>query len=125
MNYILFQSCCKAYEYLGFIMEKEQSFKAAADNYEMAWKYGNKNSPQIGYKLGFNYLKAKRYVDAIDIAQHVSHSAQSRRCLHKLLSMRGICIPKFTDIFISCWELPSHWKREDNSISNRLINLIL
>lgn len=53
-------------------MEKEQSFKAAADNYEMAWKYGNKNNPQIGYKLGFNYLKAKRYVDAIDIARHVS-----------------------------------------------------
>jgi len=57
---------------MGFIMEKEQSFKSAADNYEMAWKYGNKNNPHIGYKLGFNYLKAKRYVDAIDIAHHVS-----------------------------------------------------
>ena len=57
---------------MGFIMEKEQSFKAAAQNYELAWKYGNKNNPQIGYKLGFNYLKARRYVDAIDIARHVS-----------------------------------------------------
>lgn len=53
-------------------MEKEQSFKAAAENYELAWKYGNKHNPQIGYKLSFNYLKAKRYVDAIDIAQYVS-----------------------------------------------------
>ena len=57
---------------MGFIKEKEQSFKLAAENYEMAWKYGNKNNPQIGYKLGFNYLKAKKYVDAIDIGQHVS-----------------------------------------------------
>jgi len=57
---------------MGYIMEKEQSFKGAADNYELAWKYGNRNNPSIGYKLGFNYLKSKRYVDAIDIAHHVS-----------------------------------------------------
>lgn len=29
-------------------MEKEQSFKDAAQNYELAWKYGNKNNPNIG-----------------------------------------------------------------------------
>ena len=72
MPLISLQSCCKAYEYMGYIMEKEQSFKGAADNYELAWKYGNRNNPSIGYKLGFNYLKSKRYVDAIDIAHHVS-----------------------------------------------------
>ncbi len=33
---------------MGFIMEKEQSFKDAAQNYELAWKYGNKNNPNIG-----------------------------------------------------------------------------
>ncbi|PVD35924.1 hypothetical protein C0Q70_02893 [Pomacea canaliculata] len=65
------KSSCKAYEYLGFIMEKEQSYKDAASNYENAWKYGNKNNPVIGYKLAFNYMKAKRYVDAIDICHHV------------------------------------------------------
>lgn len=43
-----FQSCCKAYEYMGYIMEKEQSFKDASRNYEMAWKYGNKTNPAIG-----------------------------------------------------------------------------
>ena len=53
-------------------MEKEQSFRAAAEHYELAWRYGNKHNPSVGYKLGFNYLKAKRYVDAIEIAQHVS-----------------------------------------------------
>lgn len=45
------QSCCKAYEYMGFINEKEQAFKDAAKNYELAWKYGNKNNPNIGLLL--------------------------------------------------------------------------
>lgn len=65
------RSCCKAHEYLGYIFEKEQSYKDAASSYEMAWKYGNKNNPVIGFKLAFNYLKAKRFVDAIDICHHV------------------------------------------------------
>ncbi|XP_072118143.1 tetratricopeptide repeat protein 21B [Mobula birostris] len=65
------KSCCKAYEYMGYIMEKEQSYKDAAFNYEMAWKYCNQTNPTIGYKLAFNYLKAKRYVDAIDICHKV------------------------------------------------------
>lgn len=42
------QSCCKAYEYSGYIMEKEQSYKDAAQAYENAWKYGDKNNPAIG-----------------------------------------------------------------------------
>ncbi|KAM4626732.1 tetratricopeptide repeat protein 21B [Discoglossus pictus] len=65
------RSCCKAYEYMGYIMEKEQAYKDAASNYEMAWKYGNQTSPTVGYKLAFNYLKAKRYVDAIDVCHKV------------------------------------------------------
>ncbi|XP_047456224.1 tetratricopeptide repeat protein 21B [Mugil cephalus] len=65
------KSCCKAYEYRGYIMEKEQSFRDAALHYEMAWKYGNRTNPTIGYKLAFNYLKAKRHVDAIDVCHKV------------------------------------------------------
>ncbi|XP_028292387.1 tetratricopeptide repeat protein 21B [Gouania willdenowi] len=65
------KSCCKAYEYRGYIMEKEQAFRDAALSYEMAWKYGNRNNPTIGYKLAFNYLKAKRHVDAIDVCHKV------------------------------------------------------
>ena len=42
------QSCCKAYEYMGFIMEKEQSYKDAATNYELAWKYSHHANPAIG-----------------------------------------------------------------------------
>uniref|UniRef100_A0A1A7XPQ6 Tetratricopeptide repeat domain 21B n=1 Tax=Iconisemion striatum TaxID=60296 RepID=A0A1A7XPQ6_9TELE len=65
------KSCCKAYEYQGYIMEKEQAFSDAAVSYELAWKYGNQNNPTIGYKLAFNYLKAKRHVDAIDVCHKV------------------------------------------------------
>lgn len=56
---------------MGFIMEKEQSYRDAAFNYEMAWLYSNSSNPVIGYKLAFNYMKAKRFVDAIDVAQAI------------------------------------------------------
>ncbi|XP_020612885.1 tetratricopeptide repeat protein 21B-like [Orbicella faveolata] len=65
------KSCCKAWEYMGYIMEKEQAYKDAAKNYENAWIYGNQNNPTIGYRLAFNYLKAKRLVDAIDVCHKV------------------------------------------------------
>ncbi|XP_042302110.1 tetratricopeptide repeat protein 21B isoform X2 [Sceloporus undulatus] len=65
------RSCCKAYEYMGYIMEKEQAYKDAAANYEMAWKYGNQTNPTVGFKLAFNYLKAKRYIDAINVCHKV------------------------------------------------------
>ena len=41
-------------------MEKEASYKDAADNYEMAWKLGKKSSARVGYKLAFNFLKGKK-----------------------------------------------------------------
>ncbi|XP_006890641.1 PREDICTED: tetratricopeptide repeat protein 21A isoform X2 [Elephantulus edwardii] len=65
------KSCSKAYEYLGFIMEKEQSYKDAATNYELAWKYSYQASPSVGFKLAFNYLKAKKFVEAIEICHSV------------------------------------------------------
>ncbi|XP_038179193.1 tetratricopeptide repeat protein 21A isoform X2 [Arvicola amphibius] len=65
------KSCCKAYEYMGFIMEKEQSYKDAATNYELAWKYSHQASPAIGFKLAFNYLKDKKFVDAIEVCHNV------------------------------------------------------
>ncbi|XP_044149245.1 tetratricopeptide repeat protein 21A [Bufo gargarizans] len=65
------KSCCKAYEYLGFIMEKEQSYKDAAENYKLAWEYSSQSSPAVGFRLAFNFLKDKKYVDAIDICHKV------------------------------------------------------
>ncbi|KAB0390540.1 hypothetical protein E2I00_017559 [Balaenoptera physalus] len=65
------QSCCKAYEYMGFIMEREQSYKDAATNYELAWKYSHHANPASGFKLAFNYLKDKRFVEAIEVCHDV------------------------------------------------------
>ncbi|XP_066900633.1 tetratricopeptide repeat protein 21A isoform X7 [Kogia breviceps] len=66
------KSCCKAYEYMGFIMEREQSYKDAATNYELAWKYSHHANPASGFKLAFNYLKDKRFVEAIEVCHDVS-----------------------------------------------------
>ncbi|XP_022660212.1 tetratricopeptide repeat protein 21B-like isoform X2 [Varroa destructor] len=63
------RSCTKAYEYMGYIMEKEQSYRDAANCYESAWK--QTRNPAIGYKLAFNYLKGKRFVEAISVCHQV------------------------------------------------------
>ncbi|CAK4673232.1 unnamed protein product [Aphanomyces euteiches] len=65
------KSSGKAWELLGLIMEKEQSYQDASDCYHEAWKCGGEASAPIGFKLAFNYLKAKRYVEAIDVSQKV------------------------------------------------------
>jgi tetratricopeptide repeat protein 21B len=65
------RSCGKAWEQLGLIYEKEQAYKDAASHYEKAWEFCNESSPSVGYRLAFNYLKAKRYVVAINICQQV------------------------------------------------------
>jgi tetratricopeptide repeat protein 21B len=77
------KSCAKAWELLGksirnklpyvlgFIMEKEQSYRDAADHYEFAWKMENETNPTIGFRLAFNYLKAKRFVEAIDVCHKI------------------------------------------------------
>jgi tetratricopeptide repeat protein 21B len=36
-----------------------------------AWKYENQTSARVGFKLAFNYLKAERYVDAVDVCHKV------------------------------------------------------
>ncbi|XP_049622407.1 tetratricopeptide repeat protein 21A [Suncus etruscus] len=65
------KSCWKAYEYMGLIMEKEQSYKDAATNYELAWNYSYYANPAIGFKLAFNYLKDKRFVEAVEVCHSV------------------------------------------------------
>lgn len=65
------KSCSKAWEHRGRIMEEEHSYKDAAEFYEKAWFYGQEASSTVGYKLAFNYLKAHRYIDAIDVCHKV------------------------------------------------------
>ncbi|XP_074604328.1 tetratricopeptide repeat protein 21B-like [Brevipalpus obovatus] len=65
------KSCVKGYKYMGYIFDKCQSHKEAIHNYEIAWKLQDNNNPSIGYKLSMDYMKLKRYVDAIDIARSI------------------------------------------------------
>ena len=38
---------------------------------KQAWRFSNQANPTIGYKLAFNYMKAKRYTDAIDVCHEI------------------------------------------------------
>ena len=46
--YFIDQCCSKAYEYLGFIAEKEQAHEDATINYSRAWITGNMSNPALG-----------------------------------------------------------------------------
>ncbi|XP_058826203.1 tetratricopeptide repeat protein 21B-like [Topomyia yanbarensis] len=65
------KSCTKAYELLGLISEKEQNYRTAAMHYDCAWNFSAKSKSNIAYKLALNYMKIKRFADAIDICQQV------------------------------------------------------
>ncbi|GAB5360001.1 hypothetical protein AAMO2058_000589800, partial [Amorphochlora amoebiformis] len=65
------KSCKKAWERLGYIREKESAYTKAALNYETAWAVTQKSSPNIGFKLAYNYLKSGRNVDAIDVCNTI------------------------------------------------------
>ncbi|CAD5217251.1 unnamed protein product [Bursaphelenchus okinawaensis] len=64
-------SATKAYEYMGFLREKEQKYNDAAANFELAWRLCRQRSPGIGYKLAYNYLKCRRLFDCIDVCHAV------------------------------------------------------
>ena len=65
------KSSFKAEELMGFIKEKEKAYVDAADHYQKAWLMSNRKNAGVGYRLAFNYLKADRLVDAIDIGKEV------------------------------------------------------
>ena len=61
------KSCAKAWEFLGYVKEKEMLTGRRLDRA----RGGDGREASLGYKLSFNYLKAKRYVDAIDVCHKV------------------------------------------------------
>ncbi|CAH8526202.1 unnamed protein product [Heterobilharzia americana] len=65
------KSSAKAFEYMGLIMEKEQNYSEATKYYEHVWNNSNHQNPVIGYKLAFNYLKIKRYLEAVEVSLQV------------------------------------------------------
>jgi tetratricopeptide repeat protein 21B len=65
------QSCAKAYEYLGYLYDKQALYGEAVELYEKAWKFENESDPSIGYRLAFNYYKQRMFTDAIDVANKI------------------------------------------------------
>uniref|UniRef100_A0A0K0DL89 TPR_REGION domain-containing protein n=1 Tax=Angiostrongylus cantonensis TaxID=6313 RepID=A0A0K0DL89_ANGCA len=64
-------SSIKAFEFLGYLREREQKFSDAAVNYDDAWKLSRMQNPAIGYKLAYNLLKCKRLFDCIEVCHQV------------------------------------------------------
>jgi tetratricopeptide repeat protein 21B len=67
------KSSSQAWEILGLVMEKEQSYDRAAECYERAWKLEFEASAPVGFKLASCYMKSKppRFVDAMDVCEKV------------------------------------------------------
>ena len=65
------KSHIKAEELFGLIKEKEKAYVDAADHYQKAFEMSNKKNAGVGFRLAFNYLKANRLVDAIDVGKDI------------------------------------------------------
>lgn len=65
------KSSVKAEELMGLIKEKEKAYVDAADHYSKAWEMSNRKSAGVGFRLAFNYLKAERFIDAIDVGKEI------------------------------------------------------
>lgn len=50
---------------MGLACEKESAYADAADYYEKAFDLTNRKSAGIGYRLAYNYMKAKRYIECL------------------------------------------------------------
>ena len=65
------KSNVKAEEYMGLIKEKEKAYVDAANHYASAFKMSNNKNASVGFRLAFNYLKAERYVETVDIGRQI------------------------------------------------------
>ncbi|CEO96137.1 hypothetical protein PBRA_004827 [Plasmodiophora brassicae] len=83
------RSSGRAWELLGEITDVEGSFSDAAQYLENAWQCQHETSSAVGYKLAFSYLKAKRYIEAIEVA-------------HKVLKKNPECTQLKTDVIDKC-----------------------
>lgn len=65
------KACVKAWELLGRVAEEEQQHTLAADHLQQAWTHMSHSSPDVGFRLAYNMLKSRRYVQAIRVCHEV------------------------------------------------------
>lgn len=73
----------KAEEYMGLIKEKERIYVDATTHYERAWRMSNKKNAGVGFRLGFNYIKSNKFVDAIDVGREILKAYPDYPKVHK------------------------------------------
>lgn len=56
---------------MGLIKEKEKAYDAAAAHYQAAFKMSNKTNAGVGFRLAFNYLKAQKYTDTVEVGRQI------------------------------------------------------
>ncbi|CAD6197804.1 unnamed protein product [Caenorhabditis auriculariae] len=64
-------SSLKAFEFQGYLREKEQKWAEAVQHYEKAWRICQQRNPAIGYKLAYNYFKCRRLFTCIETCHKV------------------------------------------------------
>ena len=88
------KSCYVAWEYHGFIMEKEKDYINAALYYEKSWIINREANASLGYKLALNCLKACRYCDAIIIGQKILKKNPEYPKIREVILQKARCLLK-------------------------------
>jgi tetratricopeptide repeat protein 21B len=65
------KSNVKAFEYMGLIKEKNRDHVEAAAHYQTAFRMSNNKNAGVGFRLAFNYMKAQRFTDTIEIGKQI------------------------------------------------------
>ena len=65
------KACGRAWETLGIVKETAGEWHEAAQMYDRGWTHAAEQSPSLGYKLAFNYMRADRPAKAIDVCNKV------------------------------------------------------
>ncbi|GAA49619.1 tetratricopeptide repeat protein 21B, partial [Clonorchis sinensis] len=89
------KSCTKAYEFTGYVMEREQNFHEAARNYELAWNISNRSNPSVGYKLAHSRLKIRQLLGAIEVCLQDHRTCTSDE--HKHLIHTVVCLDQVSN----------------------------
>ncbi|VDM17901.1 unnamed protein product [Hydatigera taeniaeformis] len=84
------KSCYRAYEFMGLIAEKSNSYEDAATHYNTAWEILNKQDLGVGYKLALSYLKAKDYFRTVDVCHEVLCIAPNHPHIQKNILRRAL-----------------------------------
>lgn len=56
---------------MGFIKDKEKAYADAAEHYHAAFRMSNCKNASVGFRLAFNYLKAERFVDTVNVSKQI------------------------------------------------------